>query len=493
MSMAQGELTAVVMISGRPGVVRSAIAASRRRLAAGQRRRQARRRRTCRDTGWAVSLSACRTSRRRRASSSTRRIGKIPYRPEVRPKATDIRANRMCRRAGTALLHVGRAAPDVRAVRISDYPESRTQVVMAWDFMNAFRIIPTDGRPHIPASIKLFQGDSVGRWEGGTLVVDTTNQNDRTWLDTAGNIHSDAIHVVERFTLADAEYDPLRSDHRGPERVYGPMEGHGDLQAHRRRRITSSMSSRASRATATCSTTPSRPAGRRRRSHNPRSNRMRMRSIPWVVVTVAVAAGLLDRRRDPSQPRRPPGPARTADGKPNLNGIWQAMNEANWDIQAHTASRGARQRPGRRLRRPAWPRSGRRRRDPVSARCGRQKKKENFANRLKLDPEIKCYLPGVPRAMYMPYPFQIIQSQKHIMMVFEYAGAVRTIYMDNHQEAPADSWMGWSNGRWEGDTLVVDSTGFIDQTWFDRAGNFHSDALHVVERFTRADAGCAAV
>jgi hypothetical protein len=84
----------------------------------------------------------------------------------------------------------------------------------------------------------------------------------------------------------------------------------------------------------------------------------------------------------------------------------------------------------------------------------------------------------------MPYPFQIIQSQKHVMMVFEFAGAVRTIYMDGKQEAPADSWMGWSNGHWEGNSLVVDSTGFIDQTWFDRAGNFHSDALHVIERFT---------
>ena len=82
------------------------------------------------------------------------------------------------------------------------------------------------------------------------------------------------------------------------------------------------------------------------------------------------------------------------------------------------------------------------------------KKKENLANRLKLDPEIKCYLPGVPRAMYMPFPFQIIQSQKHIMMTYEYAGAVRTVYMDNQVEAPADSWMGWSNGRWEGETLV---------------------------------------
>jgi hypothetical protein len=88
--------------------------------------------------------------------------------------------------------------------------------------------------------------------------------------------------------------------------------------------------------------------------------------------------------------------------------------------------------------------------------------------------------------MYMPYPFQIMQSPKHIMMFFEFAGAVRTIYMDKQDqiEAPVDSWMGWSNGRWDGETLVVDSKGFLDTTWFDRAGNYHSDALHVIERFT---------
>ena len=76
-------------------------------------------------------------------------------------------------------------------------------VVLTWEFMHAYRIIPTDGRPHIPESIKLFQGDSVGHWEGGTLVVDTTNLNDRTWYDTTGNFHSDAEHVVERFTPVD--------------------------------------------------------------------------------------------------------------------------------------------------------------------------------------------------------------------------------------------------------------------------------------------------
>jgi hypothetical protein len=174
---------------------------------------------------------------------------------------------------------------------------------------------------------------------------------------------------------------------------------------------------------------------------------------------------------------------RTADGKPNLNGIWQAMTTAYWDIEAHPAA------PGQVLELGA---SG-----AIPGGLGiveggeipykpeaLAKKKANYANRLKLDPEIKCYLPGVPRAMYMPFPFQIIQSQKFIMMIHEYAGAVRTLYMTDQTEAPADSWMGWSNGHWEGDTLVVDTRGFNDQTWFDRAGNFHSDALHVVERIT---------
>jgi hypothetical protein len=112
------------------------------------------------------------------------------------------------------------------------------------------------------------------------------------------------------------------------------------------------------------------------------------------------------------------------------------------------------------------------------------KKKANFENRLTADPEIKCYLPGVPRATYMPYPFQIVQTPKNILIAYEYAGATRTIFMDKAPADPVDSWMGHSVGHWEGDTLVVDVTSLNDQTWFDRAGNFHSDALHVVERYT---------
>ncbi|MET0214887.1 MAG: hypothetical protein ABW292_17885, partial [Vicinamibacterales bacterium] len=116
------------------------------------------------------------------------------------------------------------------------------------------------------------------------------------------------------------------------------------------------------------------------------------------------------------------------------------------------------------------------------------KRDENRKNWASLDTEVKCYLPGVPRVTYLPYPFQIVQSQQTIMMAYEYAGAVRVINMLAPTKAPGDSWMGWSNGRWEGETLVVDVTSLNDQTWLDRAGNFHSDALHVVERYTPRNA-----
>jgi hypothetical protein len=171
---------------------------------------------------------------------------------------------------------------------------------------------------------------------------------------------------------------------------------------------------------------------------------------------------------------------RAGDGKPNLNGIWQAMNTANWNIEAHAAAMGPIVELGAAGSIPA----GTGVVDGVIPYKPEAlaKRNENAANYLKLDPEIRCYLPGVPRAIYQPFPFQIIQSPKHIMFVHEFAGAVRTVYMTNHTEAPFDSWMGWSNGKWEGETLVIDTTGFNGKTWFDRAGNFAGKSLHVVER-----------
>jgi len=170
---------------------------------------------------------------------------------------------------------------------------------------------------------------------------------------------------------------------------------------------------------------------------------------------------------------------RTPDGKPDFTGLWQVMNSAAWDIQAHQARKGV---PagigvvdGNEIPYQPW---------------ALAKKNENSQNRATADPETKCYLPGIPRLMYMPFPFQIFQTPAMLTMLFEYVHATRYVYTNGTAHPPGhiDWWMGDSRGRWEGDTLVVDVVDFNDQTWFDRAGNFHSDELHVVERYTPMDA-----
>ena len=206
---------------------------------------------------------------------------------------------------------------------------------------------------------------------------------------------------------------------------------------------------------------------------------MRNVIIASIIVLVAVLVIALPAISQTTAYRAP----RTADGKPNLNGIWQALSDANWDIEPHAAAQGPF--PLRGAIDAAPPGMGIVEGGMIPyLPAGAEKKKENYKNRATLDPEAKCYLPGVPRATYMPQPFQIVQGSKDILISYQYAGAVRTIYMQNPGPAPADSWMGWSVGKWEGETLVVDVTSLNDQTWFDRAGNFHSDALHVVERYT---------
>ena len=189
---------------------------------------------------------------------------------------------------------------------------------------------------------------------------------------------------------------------------------------------------------------------------------------------------------------------RGADGHPDFNGIWQALNEANWDIEPHMARAALQLRPGPYGPVPAPPVLAFGAVGSVPPGMGiveggeipykpdaRAKQKENQDHWVERDPEIKCYLPGVPRANYMPQPFQIFQSPSAIFFAYQYDGAVRNVYLKDPGPAPVDSWMGQSVAKWEGETLVIDVTGFNDSTWFDRSGNFHSDALHVVERWTR--------
>lgn len=175
---------------------------------------------------------------------------------------------------------------------------------------------------------------------------------------------------------------------------------------------------------------------------------------------------------------------RTADGKPDFNGLWQALGNNHWGIEPHNARMGPDYR---------WAAIG-----AIPAGLGvveggeipytpeaRAKQQENQADWLARDPVVKCYMPGVPRANYMPFPFHIVQSPEHLIMAYEFASASRVVYMDRPDfAAPVPSWMGHSLGRWEGDTLVIDVTEQMPDTWLDHSGNHHTEQLKVTERYT---------
>ena len=183
-----------------------------------------------------------------------------------------------------------------------------------------------------------------------------------------------------------------------------------------------------------------------------------------------------------AQARPAARPAQIA-GHPNFNGIWQAIGTAHWNLEDHSASATPIWQLGALYAVPAGQSVIEGGSIPYTPAALKQRD-ENMKGWPKSDPEAKCYMPGIPRATYMPYPFQIVQGQRDILFVYEYASSNRIVHMSNHTEAPVDSWMGWSNGKWEGNALVITVNGFNDQTWFDRAGNHHSDALVVTERYT---------
>jgi hypothetical protein len=211
----------------------------------------------------------------------------------------------------------------------------------------------------------------------------------------------------------------------------------------------------------------------------------------WAGLLLASSLALAQQKSN--LPRQP-------NGKPDLNGVWQVLNTANYDIEPHAARPAMAVRPGPAGPVPAKPVLALGAVGSVPAGVGvveggipyqpeaLAQKQDNQAHWLERDPEIKCYLPGIPRATYLPFPFQIIQSEASIFFAYEYASASRDIFLKDPGVPPAPTWMGHSVGRWEGDTLVVDVTNQNDQTWFDRAGNFHSEALKVTERFTPTSA-----
>ena len=194
-----------------------------------------------------------------------------------------------------------------------------------------------------------------------------------------------------------------------------------------------------------------------------------------VIVVAAAAAVVIGAAAATAQTSATYTPPRTADGQPDIQGIWQVINTAAWDLEDHAATLGV----------PAGHGVVEGGAIPYRPEA-LTRKQENARRRASLDPEHKCYLPGVPRITYMPHPFRIVQQRDKISILYEYLGVTRFLYMNGnaHPRGPIEWFMGDSRARWEGNTLVVDVVHFTDQTWLDRAGNFHSNALHVVERYT---------
>jgi hypothetical protein len=191
-------------------------------------------------------------------------------------------------------------------------------------------------------------------------------------------------------------------------------------------------------------------------------------------------------------------PARTAEGTPDLNGIWQAFTTANWDIEAHAAAPG----PVSEII-GAWAAQAAGQSIVVGGTIPYQpwalaQRQQNFATRTSIsvpgdgvdpplgDPELKCWMPGVPRSMYMPFPLQIVQTPAGILITHEFNGTARIVRMNSEEESPVDDtfFMGWSRGHWDDDTLIIDVTGLNSRNWLDRAGNFYSASVHITERLT---------
>ncbi len=175
---------------------------------------------------------------------------------------------------------------------------------------------------------------------------------------------------------------------------------------------------------------------------------------------------------------------RTADGMPDLNGIWQALGSAHHDIEPHAARFGPVVEMAALGAIPGGLGIVEGGEIPYRPEA-RAQQQENLQYWLERDPAVKCYMPGVPRATYMPYPFQLVQTPEYVLLAYEFASASRIVYMDRPDfEAPVDSWMGHNIGRWEGETLVIDVTAQMPDTWLDSSGNHHSNSIHVEERYT---------
>jgi hypothetical protein len=390
--------------------------------------------------------------------------GEIPYQPwAAAKKAENFRTRQTADPLSKCYI------PGVPRVMYLDFPfqifETPKAVTIAFEWELDYRLIYTDGTPHPSDGSDFWMGDSRGHWEGDTLVVDVGDINDKTWLDMAGDFHSDALHVVERYRMTDHDTIQYEATLEDSKVFTKPWTIHIALRRRTDRDRLFEYACQAEVEEANGAFT------REERTWYPGSPK----APP---VTMAASS------RVPTAPAAPVANLRrTPDGKPDLQGFYESSARgANQGLEARGG--GGRGGPGGQARPNTIidPPDGKL---PMQAWAQEEKISRNLSERGYDDPTAHCFPAGVPRSMYVPEGLEIVQTPEYVVFLHERV-AWRIVPLDGRAHLP-DSirlWQGDSVGHWEGDTLVIDTTNFNGRTWLDEGGEIVSYAEHVVERFT---------
>jgi hypothetical protein len=361
--------------------------------------------------------------------------------------------------------------PGVPRIMYMEWPfqilQEQDHVAMLFEWMLDYRLIYTNGSPH-ETRVNPWMGDSRGRWDGDTLVVDVANSSDQTWFDKAGDFHSDALHVVERYTMQDRNTIRYEATIEDPKVFTRPWKigltlarktgiervGEFNCQAEKEE-----ANGEFERETRTWYPGPNAPAP-----------------------ALAFKPPVHEHR--PSQ--APASVRRSADGKPDLNGLYEADGGgANYGLEAHPPSPGALTPPGRGVMVDPEPDG----KPPFQPWARAEREVRNTPLRGYDDPTAHCFPAGVPRAIYVPVPFQLVQTRDFVATLHErMQWRVISLNRSRHLPDSVRLWQGDSIGHWDGDTLVVETTNFNGKTWGSEVGDVFSYAEHVIERFTPIDA-----
>jgi len=399
--------------------------------------------------------------------------GEIPYQPWAAAKRLENFANR---RKADPLEQC--YFPGVPRIMYLEYPfqifQTPDKIAIAFEWSSVFRLIYTDGKPGLHDGYESWMGNSRGHWEGDTLVVAVTDHNDKTWFDMAGDFHSDALRVTERYTMLDADSVRYQVTVEDPKVFTKPWKISMPLvrQKNMDRLLEYQCQAEAEEASGDFERDP--------RTWYPQAGSQAPQTTPASLGTTATAApgGSLPALKAGANLRRSP------DGKPDLTGYYQSTGGgANYGLERHARDGFT---PGTRgvvvdppdgtLPYQPWARAERINRE--------------LPHRGYDDPTAHCFVAGVPRSMYTPSPIQILQPPGYVVMLFERM-SWRIIPLDGraHIVDNIRLWQGDSVGHWEGDILVVDATNFNGKAWMNEVGDVVSYAEHVVERFVPTDVG----